>query len=469
MSAADKADLNYVGIPEVPPEDIPEHIRESGINPKLLNLAAHFGLIYWGWTVRDYMLQAIKTMGYETVHNWGVQGCLDFSEQILTSEGTMQIGEIYLRKEPTYVLSDNQGRLEYNLANPFFTGIKQVYRIKTTKGTIEATAEHPFLTSGGWKTTSELTIGERLKCLSKGSEGHYEETVVLSIIPSAVVPVYNLEVANAHNFFLANGILAHNCRKSNLTLQQGGWCYGEKVRDEWHEDWDRVLKYLVFRPGKEDRGFLKLVKSIGLGERIAWSGWDDLGVHYPSTVWRTDMPKYQAIDAAWAAIRTKISVISTNNPLIDRVAKNIKDNITIEVFIGRNQMLMTERFCHIPGLKTIEAFFFKVPIERPYQFNYEVVPSDVWKEYWDIRLEVAETAIQKLDEAYSDEAGDLSDYMPVYDLLDQGISSPSQILAYGTRGLINLVKIGGKQYVLKEDVEHVLKRVRKPPVQKVTQ
>jgi hypothetical protein len=332
MAALEKLDLNYVGIPEVLPEDIPEHIRESGINPKLLNLAAHFGLIFWGWTVKDYMAYAIKTMGYETIHNWGVQGC----------------------------------------------------------------------------------------------------------------------------------------KKSNLTLQQGSWCYGERVRDQWYEDWDRVLKYLVFRPGREERGFLRLVKSISMGERIAWSGWDDLGVHYPSSVFKTDIEKYQAIDAAWAIIRTKISVISTNNPIIDRVAKNIKDNISIEVFLGRNQMLMTERFCHIPGLKTIESFFFKVPIEKPYQFDYEKVPPDVWKEYWDIRLTVAETAIQKLDQAYSDEAGDISDYVPVYDLLDQGISSPSQLLAYGTRGMINLVKIAGKQYVLKDDVEHVLKRLKKPPAQKVT-
>ena len=482
MAAEEKLDLNYIGIPEVQPEDIPEHIRESGINPKLLNLAAHFGLVYWGWTVRDYMAQAIKTMGYETIHNWGVQGCLDFSEQILTSEGIMQIGEIYLRKESTYVLSDNQGKLEYNLANPLFTGIKQVYRIKTTRGIIEATEEHPFLTSRGWKTTLELSVGEKLKCLSwvppnnsgrsddqAGSESHYEEAVVLSVLPSAIVPVYNLEVANTHNFFLANGILAHNCKKSNLTLQQGSWCYGERVGDRWYEDWDRVLKYLVFRPGKDERGFLKLVKSINMGERIAWAGWDDMGVHYPSTVWRTDMPKYQAIDAAWAIIRTKISVISTNNPLIDRVAKNIKDNISMEVFVGRNQMLMTERFCHIPGLKAIEAFFFKVPIEKPYQFDYERVPADVWKEYWDIRLAVAESAIQKLDEAYSDEMGDVSDYTPVYDLVDQNIASPSQILSYSTRGLIHMTQMGGKGYVLTEDVEHILKHCTRPRPQKASE
>ncbi len=324
--------LRYPGVPSIPADQVPEHVRESGISSKLLNLAVHFGLVYFGWTVQDYMRHAIKTMGYETIHIWGVQGS----------------------------------------------------------------------------------------------------------------------------------------RKSNLTLQLGGTCLGEIVRDQWYPDWDRVLKYLVFRPGKEERGFLRLIKSIGEGERIAWTGWDDMGVHYPSTIWRTDMPKYQAIDATWAAVRTKVSVITTNNPLINRVAKNIKDNITIEIFTGRNQMLMTERLCCIPGLRTVDAFFFKVPIEKPHVFDWTAVPSSVWKDYWDIRLRVAETAIQKLDEAYEDEAGDLSGYVPVYEIFDQGIATPSQVLSYSSRDLITVVKVNGKRYVPKEDVEHVLRRTGRAAPRKVS-
>lgn len=246
--------------------------------------------------------------------------------------------------------------------------------------------------------------------------------------------------------------------KSNETLQLGYMIL---------EDWDKVLKYLVFRPGKEERGFLRLVKSIGEGNRIPWAGWDDLGVHFPSTAWRTDMPKYQAIDAVWAIIRTKISVVCTNSPLIDRIAKNIKDNISIEIWSSPNQTLITERFCRIPGLKEVEAHFFKIPIEAPKQFNWQAVPADVWKEYWDLRLRVGEEAIQKLDEAY-DEDVDLSEWVPLYEVLDQGIATPSQVIAYSTRDLITVSKVGGKRYVKKDDVEHILKRLAKPKAQKVS-
>jgi hypothetical protein len=247
-------------------------------------------------------------------------------------------------------------------------------------------------------------------------------------------------------------------KKSNLTLQLGYMML---------EDWDQVLKYLVFRPGKEERGFLKLIKSIGEGNRIPWAGWDDLGVHFPSTSWRTDMPKYQAIDAVWAAIRTKISVVTTNNPNIDRVSKNIKDNISIEIWSSPNQTLVTERLCRIPGLKDIDSHFFKVPIEPPHRFDWTAVPSDVWKEYWELRLRVSEEAIQKLDEAYADDV-DLNEWVPLYDIIDQGIATPSQVIAYSTRDLITVCKVGGKRYVRKSDVEHILSKLAKPKAQKVS-
>lgn len=257
--------------------------------------------------------------------------------------------------------------------------------------------------------------------------------------------------------------------KSNFTLQSGSWTYGERVSGEWYPDWDMVLANLVFKPGKEERGFLGYLKRIPPGSRTRWTGWDDLGVHFPNTAWRTDMPKYQAIDAAWAAIRTKISTVTTNNPLIDRVAKNIKDNISIEVFLGPNQAMQAERFCRIPGLKKVDSFFFKVLIESSTKFDYTVVPSDVWKEYWDLRLRLADEAIQKLDDAYEDEPEDMSQYVQDYEIYDQGIALPSKVMTYAARGLITMIRVGGKRYIPREDVEHVLKAVRKPKPMQVSE
>jgi hypothetical protein len=248
--------------------------------------------------------------------------------------------------------------------------------------------------------------------------------------------------------------------KSNETLQQGFWIY---------KDWDQVIKHLVFRPGKSEYGAQKLLDSLGIGNRIPWMGWDDMGVHYPSTTYKTNIQQYEAVDALFAAIRTKCSVITINSHVIDRTPKNIKDNISIEMFIGRNQMVMSERICRLPSYDRIESYFFKVPIEEPHIFDYTLVPKDVWDEYWQLRLQLAEEALQKLGEAYGDEMPDLSNYVSLYDIVEQGIAAPSQVVSYAARDMISVVKIGGVRYVPKDDVEHVLKHLGKKKHQKVSQ
>jgi hypothetical protein len=288
------------------------------------------------------------------------------------------------------------------------------------------------------------------------------------IIPGRTVREYMWHAAENMRYATTHVWGEQGSMKSSFTLQSGGWIYGERVNGQWYSDWDVVLKNLVFKPGKEERGFLWYIKKIPCGSRTRWAGWDDLGVHFPNTMWRTDMPKYQAIDSAWAAIRTKISTVTTNNPLIDRVAKNIKDNISIEVYLGPNQAMQAERFCRIPGIRKVESFFFKVLIENSAKFDYSVVPPDVWKEYWDLRLRLADEAIQKLDDAYEKEPEDLSQYIPVYEIFDQEIATPSKVLTYASRDLITIVKVGGKRYIHKDDVEHVLKAVKKPQPQRVS-
>lgn len=242
--------------------------------------------------------------------------------------------------------------------------------------------------------------------------------------------------------------------KSNLTLQHGYWVY---------QDWDKVLKYLCFRPGKAERGVQKLLDSIGHGNRLPWIGWDDMGVHYPTTTYKTNIQQYEAVDALFAAIRTKASVVSCNNVVIDRAPKNVKDNISIEIFSGRNQMLMTQRICRLPSFDSIESYFFKIPIEKPHIFDWTVVPKDVWDEYWELRLTLAEEALSKLGEAYKDEVGAMDEYVSLYDIVDQEIATPAQVQSYASRDMITVVKIAGKRFVLKEDVEHILKRLCKKP------
>jgi hypothetical protein len=240
--------------------------------------------------------------------------------------------------------------------------------------------------------------------------------------------------------------------KSNWTLQSGYWVY---------EDWDLVLKYLAMRPGKGERGFQAILEKIGAGRRVPWIGWDDLAVNYTAQTYKIDVQQYAAIDALFACARTKASVITCNSPVIERLPKNIKDNASIEVFLGRNQRMMTQRICRIMSHKKMESYFFKVPIEKPYIFDYKAVPSDVWSEYEDLRNRLAEDTIRKLGEAYKNDVGSLDEYMPIYDIIDQGIATPAQIQSYASRDMITMVKVDGKRYVAREDVDKILSKCPK--------
>jgi len=235
--------------------------------------------------------------------------------------------------------------------------------------------------------------------------------------------------------------------KSNRILQQGYWVY---------EDWDEVLKNLMFKPSAKERGFVQALKNIPYGKRIPWIGWDDVGVHFPSVSWRTDIEKYAAVDSAWAAIRTKVNVISLTIPLIDRTAKNIKDNVTIEEFLGRNQTVLIERYIRLPGLKRVESNFWKLQLEPIHKFELFDVPTDVFKEYWEMRLELAEEALTKLGNIYSEDEVDLDNYVPMNVVVKELGISPNTLCDLAGRKGIRSRKFNGQLHILKEDYEDVL-------------
>ena len=78
---------------------------------------------------------------------------------------------------------------------------------------IETTAEHPFYIKGkGWNPACSLKVGEALQL-------HNGTTVVIMQIETGtrVEKVYNLTVANTHNYFVGeDGVLVHNCRPKDF-------------------------------------------------------------------------------------------------------------------------------------------------------------------------------------------------------------------------------------------------------------
>ncbi|WP_353572695.1 Hint domain-containing protein [Candidatus Albibeggiatoa sp. nov. BB20] len=85
----------------------------------------------------------------------------------------------------------------------------QLTRLGLESGeSIETTAEHPFYIKGkGWQPASSLKVGEALQL-------HNGVVVVIKTIDTSVrfEKVYNLTVANTHNYFVGDdGALVHNC------------------------------------------------------------------------------------------------------------------------------------------------------------------------------------------------------------------------------------------------------------------
>lgn len=231
--------------------------------------------------------------------------------------------------------------------------------------------------------------------------------------------------------------------KSNRILQQGYWVY---------KDWDLVLKNIIFKPSS----FVQRLKSIPMGRRVPWLGWDDVGVHFTSNAFRTNIQEYESVDGAWASIRVKCSVISLTIPNISRLARNIKDNVSHEVYLGRNQMELVERIVRLPSFTSLESELFKVLIEGPQPFKLFDVPTDVFKEYWEMRLELTEEALEKMD--LSTEPESPEGYMTVLEAAqvakDKGLRySTSSIQQDISRGVIRGTKIGPTLYVWTEDFE----------------
>jgi len=96
-------------------------------------------------------------------------GCLT-GDALITDAKTgrrIPIKELAERKnqEPVYVfaVNDHYQVGEHKLIKAFYSGIKQVFELRTRTGkTIKASANHPFLTIHGWKSLDSLSLSDRI-------------------------------------------------------------------------------------------------------------------------------------------------------------------------------------------------------------------------------------------------------------------------------------------------------------------
>jgi RHS repeat-associated protein len=158
----------------------------------------------------QYLLNKLK--------NW-FGGCNSFTADTLvrTENGLKPISEV---KVGDKVLSIDE-RTETTSYQPVMAVIQgeqryQIIKITLDSGeSIEATAEHPFYIKGkGWNPASSLKVGQALQL-------HNGTTVVIKEVDTTVrlEKVYNLTVANTHNYFVGvDGVLVHNAKKCKPEL-----------------------------------------------------------------------------------------------------------------------------------------------------------------------------------------------------------------------------------------------------------
>lgn len=86
---------------------------------------------------------------------------------------------------------------------------------------IEATGGHPIHTPSGWRAAQLLQAGGQLDV--KDEDGTLVPMGIASVeMRTGTLPVYNLEVAYAHTFFVGeDGVLAHNARRKSPLSQPG--------------------------------------------------------------------------------------------------------------------------------------------------------------------------------------------------------------------------------------------------------
>ncbi len=135
--------------------------------------------------------------------------CFSAGTLVHTEEGLKPIEEIQI-SEKVLSMDENTGTTSYQLVTDLIQGERQYRLVKITLDSgksIEATAEHPFYIKGkGWNPASSLSVGQVL-------ELHDGTLVVVKEVLTRVRRdlVYNLTVANTHNYFVGeDGVLVHN-------------------------------------------------------------------------------------------------------------------------------------------------------------------------------------------------------------------------------------------------------------------
>jgi len=252
--------------------------------------------------------------------------------------------------------------------------------------------------------------------------------------------------------------------KSNRALQYCSWIKKHNFIKKHglppteRQLWNEVLSSIVFSPAE----FVKTLKEIPEGEKLDVLVWDDIQLNYTSSTFKTDVKQYSAIDSMFAVIRTKVAVVIITIPNITRLPKNVKDNITIEAFIGKNRLEQIRKIFRLPGTQDIDSNTFKPIIEEPEIFDLYNIPIKYWMEYEKMRIKIADDALSALESVT--DMNEKEEWVTVWEVSQNVKLSPNSIQQMGSRKVIPVKVIDGKLSMPKSFLPEFYKRFGDKPL-----
>lgn len=141
-----------------------------------------------------------QTPGPETA------ACFPAEMKVLTAEGAKSIRDI--RVGDRVLTADEAGQKSFQPVLKTLADRNNHYYL--INGAVKVTALHRIATAEGWKKARELEVGDRIRDAGGGLVAVESITRV-----ETELPVYNLTVAENHNFYVTpdgeGGYLVHNC------------------------------------------------------------------------------------------------------------------------------------------------------------------------------------------------------------------------------------------------------------------
>lgn len=206
--------------------------------------------------------------------------------------------------------------------------------------------------------------------------------------------------------------------KSNTELQIGYLVY---------KNWDIVLDMTIYKPEL-------YTKKTEKRKRIPCLKWDDITVHLPRSLYFTNRKLYQEVKKNWTAQRVTINVFVCTTPHKEELPDFILRDMSLEIILGKQidgySLYMVQRHVYLPDFKRplkelrrmvlVEEDFVPFTPEKAKdpQFlqlrklgstEWPGVPKEVFKQYWDMRIEMAMEAREKLNELFQQISSELPD------------------------------------------------------------